>query len=247
MCLRVRVNRQHGGCELGGQRYGGRQGCEQGEKGPSEGGEEKRIECLTTHPNNVCILLTSQRLFGRLEDEGINVVLIAQASSEHSITLAVAEHAASDAERVLREVFSRELKLQHITDITVHKPCSIIAAVGDGMSDTTGVAGRFFSALGESKINILAIAQGCSERNISCVVRGPEATRALRAVHAAFRLSHQSVRVGVVMSHESPLGCALLELLKKQREKIMMAFDIDVQVIAVSDEDRLLYTDNGGR
>jgi aspartokinase/homoserine dehydrogenase 1 len=77
-------------------------------------------------------------------------------------------------------------------------------------------------------------------------VRGAEATRALRAVHAAFRLSHQSVRVGVVMSFEDSLGCALLELLKKQREKIMVAFDIDVQVIAVANESRLMYTDNGG-
>jgi len=188
----------------------------------------------------------SRRLFGTLENSGINVVLIAQASSEHSITLAVDERDADEALEVLQEVFSRELKLKHISDITVHKPCSIIAAVGDGMSDTTGVAGRFFSALGESKINVLAIAQGCSERNISCVVRGAEATRALRAVHAAFRLSHQTVRVGVVMSSEGSLGCALLELLKNQRQKIMMAFDIDVQIIAVANDTRLLYTDNGG-
>lgn len=67
------------------------------------------------------------------------------------------------------------------------------------MSNTTGVAGRFFRALGESKINVLAIAQGLSERNISAVVPGSDATRALRAVHAAFRLSQTSVRVGLVV------------------------------------------------
>ena len=95
----------------------------------------------------------SRRLFGTLEASGINVVLIAQASSEHSITLAISERDADDAKRVLHDVFSRELKLKHISDITIEKPCSIIAAVGDGMSDTTGVAGKFFSALGESKVS----------------------------------------------------------------------------------------------
>ena len=80
----------------------------------------------------------------------------------------------------------------------VQSPCSIIAAVGDGMSSTTGVSGRFFTALGDARINVLAISQGCSERNISAVVRSEESTRALRAVHAAFRLSSTTVRVGVL-------------------------------------------------
>ena len=96
---------------------------------------------------------------------------------------------------------------------------------------TTGVAGRFFSALGDAKINVLAISQGSSERNISAVVLESESTRALRAIHAAFRLSHTNVRVGVVGMSE--VGESLLKLLGAQRQKLKTAFEIDLQVCAI--------------
>lgn len=99
------------------------------------------------------------------------------------------------------------------------------------MHFTTGVAGRFFSALGEAKINVLAISQGSSERNISAVVFQSESTRALRAVHAAFRLSHTTVRVGIVGMNE--IGVSLLKLLEKQRNKLRGSFEIELQVSAV--------------
>ena len=108
---------------------------------------------------------------------------------------------------------------------------SIIAAIGDGMHLTTGVAGRFFSALGDAKINILAISQGSSERNISAVVLESESTRALRAMHAAFRLSHTNVRIGIVGMSE--VGESLLKLLHAQRGKLKTKFEIDLQVCAV--------------
>ena len=128
-------------------------------------------------------------------------------------------------------------------------PCSIIAAVGDGMHFTTGVAGRFFSALGDAKINILAISQGSSERNISAVVLESESTRALRAMHAAFRLSHTNVRIGVVGMSE--VGISLLKLLDVQREKVKSSHEIDLQVCAVLEESTsssivVLENDKGG-
>ena len=107
------------------------------------------------------------------------------------------------------------------------------AAVGDGMSQTAGVSGRFFTALGDSRINILAISQGCSERNISAVVWQKDSTRALRAVHAAFRLSHTTVYVGLVGMNE--IGDSLLKLLEGQRSRLRDAFEIDLQVRAVSE------------
>ena len=112
-----------------------------------------------------------------------------------------------------------------------------------------GVSGRFFSALGDAKINVMAMAQGCSERNISAVVLTSESTRALRAVHAAFRLSQTTVRVGIIISDE--LGFALLDLLHKQRNKIRATFDIDVQVCAVvcrtdKSVDKLFILENNG-
>jgi len=179
----------------------------------------------------VGVLGVDRRLFGSLEAGGVNVVLISQASSEHSVTFATAESQAERAKELIEEEFRREIEQNRVSKIEIQAPCSIIAAVGDGMSQTTGVAGRFFSALGDAKINIIAIAQGCSERNISIVVRMEESVRALRAVHAAFRLSHTTIRIGIVGMNE--LGESLLRLLDSQRGKLRMKFDIDLEVCVV--------------
>ena len=175
----------------------------------------------------------AKRLFGTLESIGVSVVLISQASSEHSITFATLAAQADDAKHAIEEEFRRELEQNHISSVDVKAPCSIIAAVGDGMSQTAGVSGRFFTALGDSRINILAISQGCSERNISAVVWQKDSTRALRAVHAAFRLSHTTVYVGLVGMNE--IGDSLLKLLEGQRSRLRDAFEIDLQVRAVAE------------
>jgi bifunctional aspartokinase / homoserine dehydrogenase 1 len=175
----------------------------------------------------------ANRLFGTLEKMHVNVILISQASSEHSITFATRQDHVTRAKEALEEEFRREIDANHITEIQVKQPCSIIAAVGDGMSNVSGVSGRFFSALGQAKINILAISQGCSERNISAVVRTEESTRALRAIHAAFRLSHTTVRVSIVGMQNNEIGASLLKLLQGQRDKLRTIFDIDLQVCAV--------------
>ena len=158
----------------------------------------------------------ARRLFGTLESVGLNVVLISQASSEHSITIAISMKQAIDAKTAVEEEFHKELKQNHIYKVEVIQPCSIIAAVGDGMHLTSCVSGRFFTALGDAKINILALSQGANERNISAVVLEEESTRALRAVHAAFRLSHTNVRVGIIGMNE--IGMSLLKLLQEQRK-----------------------------
>jgi len=175
----------------------------------------------------------AKRLFGTLEHLGINVVLISQASSEHSITFSTQEEDALRAKEAIEEEFRKELDKNRISNIDINMPCSIVAAVGDGMKEVTGVAGRFFSALGDAQINIYAIAQGCSERNISVVVTSSESTRALRALHAAFRLSHTTVRVGIV-GMNNPLGESLLRLLEVQRRRLWNSFEIDLQVCAVA-------------
>ena len=179
----------------------------------------------------VGVIGVDSRVFGVLEAGGVNVVLISQASSEHSVTMAMAMDQAEKAKNLLEEEFYREIEQARISKIEILAPCSIIAAVGDGMSHTTGVSGRFFSALGDAKVNIVAIAQGSSERNISVVVRSEDSVRALRAVHAAFRLSHTTVRVGIIGMNA--LGEALIRLLDSQRGKLRSKFDIDLQVCVI--------------
>ena len=180
----------------------------------------------------------ARRLFTTLER--FSLIFISQASSEHSITFACAATQADDAKHAIEEEFQRELRQKHISSIDIKAPCSIIAAVGDGMSQTAGVSGRFFAALGEARINILAISQGCSERNISAVVWQKDSTRALRGVHAAFRLSHTTVYVGLVGMND--VGDSLLKLLESQRSRLRDEFEIDLQVRAVADSAQDLIT-----
>jgi aspartokinase/homoserine dehydrogenase 1 len=171
-------------------------------------------------------------LFGTLETAKVNVVLISQASSEHSITFATIQDDAGMAKAAIEEEFAKELRQEKIANIDITLDCSIIAAVGDGMHFVCGVSGRFFSALGDAQINVLAISQGCSERNISAVVRQSQSTRALRSLHAAFRLSHTTVRLAIVGMND--VGESLLRLLEVQRPILRKTFDIDLQVCTVA-------------
>jgi predicted amino acid-binding ACT domain protein len=171
------------------------------------------------------------RIFSTLKRNQINVVLISQASSEHSVTFCCLQHHAKLAKLALEDEFRRELEMRRIESVDIRAPCSIIAAVGDGMAMTTGVSGRFFSALGDARINVHAVAQGSSERNISAVVWSHESTRALRAVHSAFSLSYSTVRVAIL--GVTDVGESLLKLLESQRAILRTNFDIDVQVCVV--------------
>lgn len=175
----------------------------------------------------------------------ISILNFRTSSSEHSVTFATSEENAEHAKQVIEEEFRRELSLGHVSSVDIRAPVSIIAAVGDGMVNTSGVVGRFFSALGNAKINVLAIAQGSSERNISTVVWSSDSTRALRAVHAAFNLSNMTARVGVIGMSE--VGISLLRLLELERDALKSNFDLDIQVCMVcpkSDSEEIVSLKN---
>ena len=129
------------------------------------------------------------RAFGALQDAGISVALISQASSEHSICLAVPENVAREAERALRAAFAQQVALGEVEAIDVRPHAAILAVVGLGMAGTIGVAARLFDAIASTKTSVIAIAQGASELNISVVVDERSAARVQRAVHDAFHLS----------------------------------------------------------
>jgi aspartokinase/homoserine dehydrogenase 1 len=128
------------------------------------------------------------RAFGALERVGVSVALISQASSEHSICLVVPSAASQVASDALHAAFAEQLEREEVEGIDVRTDVSIVAVVGLGMSGTRGVAARFFAAIAEAEVNVIAIAQGASELNISVVVEGRSVAATQRAVHAAFRL-----------------------------------------------------------
>ena len=128
------------------------------------------------------------RAFGALERVGVSVALISQASSEHSICLVVPSGVADVAHAALCAAFTEQLERQEVEGIDVRRGLAIMAVVGLGMSGMPGVASRLFAAIADADVNVIAIAQGASELNISVVVEERSVAAAQRAVHAAFRL-----------------------------------------------------------
>lgn len=175
---------------------------------------------------------TAERLFAALHGAGVSVTLISQASSEHSICIAVPGALAERARDVIATAFADELEGGQIQSVDVTPAQSIVAVVGDGMAGTPGVAARFFGTLGRAGINIRAIAQGSSERNISVVVDSDEATRALRAAHSGFYLSAKTLSIGLI--GPGTVGKTLLRQLAKQAARLEKDFNLDLRIRAIA-------------
>jgi aspartokinase/homoserine dehydrogenase 1 len=186
---------------------------------------------------------TAHRLFGALREESISVILISQGSSEHSICCAIPQAQAARAKSVLEAAFARELAEGQIQSVDVTRELAILAVVGDGMTGMPGVSGKVFSALGNAHINVRAIAQGASERNISVVVDGTHATRALRAAHASFYLSPHTLSIGVI--GPGTVGQVLLDQLASQRERLAREFKINLRVRGVLRSRQMRLADVG--
>src|SRR6202040_2256732 len=144
---------------------------------------------------------------------------------------------------VVRHAFERELKEGQIQDVDIALDLAILAAVGDGMAGTPGVAAKVFNALGSTSVNIRAIAQGASERNISVVIEGKHATRALRAVHAGLYLSPHTISIGVI--GPGTVGRVLLDQLASQSERLRRQCKLDLRVRGVLGSQRMLLADPG--
>jgi aspartokinase/homoserine dehydrogenase 1 len=184
---------------------------------------------------------TAHRLFGALRDAGISVILISQASSEHSICFAIPAAQAVRAEDAVRRAFDAELRDGQIQHVEVGLGLSILAVVGDGMAGAHGVAAKVFNSLGDAAISVRAIAQGASERNISVVVDGKVAAKALRAVHAAFYLSPNTLSIGLI--GPGTVGRVLLAQLATQVERLR-ALNLDLRVRGIADSKRMLLEEN---
>ena len=183
----------------------------------------------------------SERLFGALRQEGVSVVMISQASSEHSICFAAPSHDIPAVEDALRSVFQMERRFGQIKELEVADDCSILAAVGDAMSGTPGIAARLFTALARVGVNVRAIAQGASERNISVVIDTADSTRALRAAHAAFYLSDQAISIGLI--GPGNVGATLLHQIDQRRAALRDRHGVDLRVRAIANSTKMVLNE----
>jgi len=180
----------------------------------------------------------AERLFGALRAAEISVVMISQASSEHSICFAIPDEHAPRAKSAIEKEFYAEIHQGALDRVEIARGKSIIAAVGDNMVEKPGVSGQFFSALGRAGINIHAIAQGSSERNISAVIDGSQTKRALRAVHTAFFLSSQTI--GVALVGAGLIGKELLHQIQRQEEELKNRLGVDLRIRAIANSKRMI-------
>ncbi|MDP9413263.1 MAG: bifunctional aspartate kinase/homoserine dehydrogenase I, partial [Pseudomonadota bacterium] len=174
----------------------------------------------------------TDRLFATLREFAISPLMVSQGSSQHSICIVVPEADAERVKEVLERAFYAERHQGQIQTIEVDPDCTLLALVGDGMAGHPGVAARFFGALGKAGVNIRAIAQGSSERNISVVVERPESVRALRAAHSGLYLSAQSISIGVLGI--GTVGSVLLDQLETRVAAIRQELGIDLRVRAIA-------------
>ncbi|HEX7878802.1 MAG TPA: bifunctional aspartate kinase/homoserine dehydrogenase I, partial [Candidatus Eisenbacteria bacterium] len=183
----------------------------------------------------------AQRLFGALAARQVSVILISQASSEHTICFAVESGDAARARRGIAGEFQREMA-DGLTALEESPGRTIVAIVGEGMRGTPGVSGRVFDALGRHGVSIGAIAQGASERNISFVIDGAQASLVVNVLHEAFFETTRKLAVAVLGAGN--IGAALLDQLRGQRASLL-ARGFDIRVVAVADSRKLLFDPAG--
>ncbi len=173
----------------------------------------------------------SERVFGALRHAGVSVVMISQGSSEHSICFATLQSEAETASRAIERAFESETRYGQIQSPRITENCTILAVVGDGMAGTPGIAANFFGALARAGVNVRAIAQGSSERNISVVIDSADATKAVRAAHSGFYLSKQTLSIGLV--GPGHVGSTLLDQMARRLDWLRDEFGVDLRVRAI--------------
>jgi len=183
------------------------------------------------------------RVFGSLAEQKINVLMIAQASSEHSICLVVRELDTDAAVQTLRITFSTELATGDVSGIYSVPRCAIVSAVGDRMRHHPGLAGRMFATLGRSRVNVLSIAQGAAETNISAVVRDDEVRRAVRALHESFPLGR--TRAHICLLGPGRVGSHLLKLLEEQQGQLLGRVNLNVKLVGIANSKKMLWDPDG--
>ena len=186
----------------------------------------------------------SARLFSCLAQHEINIVLITQASSEHSITFAVSPGEGVRAKKVIEDAFSLEIETGRIDEPQVLKELSIVAIIGKNMMNTPGISGKMFSALGRNGVNVVAIAQGSSELNISAVISKKDISKALNALHDSFFLA-ESRSLNVFMVGPGLIGATLLAQIKDQAPYLLEKHSLNINVIAIANSRQMVFDEAG--
>lgn len=181
----------------------------------------------------------AERFMGAMADNGINVLIITQASSESSICVAVPENEGEAALAALEDAFELELARSTVNSVSLIPDMSIVAIVGENMAQTSGVSATFMSSLARANVNIRLIAQGSSERQIAVVVDSKDTSRALRAAHMAFTLSETAASV-TLLGSTGKIGSALTRQIKEQKDMLARELGVAMRINIVASGTKMI-------
>ncbi|EDP71386.1 bifunctional protein: aspartokinase I; homoserine dehydrogenase [Flavobacteriales bacterium ALC-1] len=186
----------------------------------------------------------SKRLFSALSRSEINVVLITQASSEHSICVGVYSQDSKTAKHMVDEEFAYEISLKKIKPLLVEDELAIVAVVGDNMKNHQGISGRMFRSLGQNNVNVRAIAQGASERNISAVIAHKDIKKALVTLHNRF-FEKQIKTLNLFIVGVGNVGAILLNQIKQQQDYLRENLLLNIKVVGISNSKKMIFNNEG--
>lgn len=186
----------------------------------------------------------SKRLFEALSNEKINVILITQSSSEHSICVGIDSALSAKAKQVVDTAFANEIALQKVEPLKREEGLSIVALVGENMKNHTGVSGRMFSAMGRNGVNIRAIAQGSSEKNISAVISTADVKKAINVLHEEF-FETTYKQVNLFITGTGNVGAKLLAQLGQQINFLQDQLHLQVKLSGISNSRKMLINEEG--
>ena len=184
----------------------------------------------------------ASKIFSAVSTAGSSILLITQSSSEYTISFCVRDDEASKVKDTLAAKFELEIREKLIDQIDVRSDCAIVSVVGDGMIANRGVASKFFNALSSQDINILAIAQGSSERCISAVITGEYADTAVKAVHQFF--FHTAQTIEVFAFGAGTIGGTMIDQIRDQKQKLLKE-NVDIKVLAITTIDGMILNEEG--
>ncbi len=186
----------------------------------------------------------SSRLFGSLAHNNINLILITQASSEHSICFAIDPKDGELAKNVIEEEFGREISSGKIDSISIEEDMSIVAIIGENMAHTPGISGKLFNSLGKNGINVSAIAQGSSERNLSIVISKKDITKTLNTIHEVFFLSNVKT-LNVFIMGVGLIGGTLIDQIARHNRQLEKDHALKINIVAMANSKKMIFDPSG--
>ena len=186
----------------------------------------------------------SSRLFGVLAANNINLILITQASSEHSICFAIDPADATVAKRVIEDEFRREIDAGKIDSVTIEADMSIVAIIGENMARLPGISGKLFNSLGKNGINVTAIAQGSSERNLSIVISRKDISKTLNTIHEVFFLSDIKT-LNLFIAGIGLIGGTLIRQIAKNSEYLVKDHKLKINIVGMANSKKMIFNEDG--